>query len=159
MEPQNQADLLQDIQEETNYVDPVSPGIRFVNFIIDRIILLALVFCGMFIWATIAVSRGEDIRSYELFQENGLATMLQLLLGSVFTLLYYTISETAMKGRTIGKLATGTIAIKQDGTPFTFKDALMRSLCRIIPFEPFSAFGYMPWHDKLTKTAVVKKTW
>jgi uncharacterized RDD family membrane protein YckC len=159
MEQQNQADLLQEIEDEVNYVDPVSPGIRFVNFIIDRIILIALVFGGMFVWAIMAVSRGEDIKSYLLFQENGWAKALQLLLGSVCTLVYYTVSETAMKGRTIGKLATGTIAIVQDGTPFTFKNALMRSLCRIIPFEPFSAFGYMPWHDSMTKTSVVKKTW
>lgn len=159
MEQQEQADLLQEIQEEANYVDPVSPGIRFVNFIIDRIILIAILFGIMFIWATIAVSRGEDVRSYALFQESGLATILQLLLGFACTLVYYTISETAMKGRTIGKLATGTIAITQDGTPFTFKHAFMRSLCRIIPFEPFSAFGYMPWHDKFTNTSVVKKTW
>ncbi|HEX6427593.1 MAG TPA: RDD family protein [Niastella sp.] len=159
MEQQNQADLLQEIQEEINYVDPVSPGVRFANFIIDRIILIVLLCGGIFIWAIMAISRGEDIKSYLLFQENGLATILQLLLGHVCTLVYYTVSETAMKGRTIGKFATGTIAITQDGTPFTFKNALMRSLCRIIPFEPFSAFGYMPWHDKFTKTTVVKKTW
>jgi hypothetical protein len=64
-----------------------------------------------------------------------------------------------MNGRTIGKLSTNTIAITQDGTPFTFKHALVRSICRSIPFEQFSALGYMPWHDSLSKTAVVKKTW
>lgn len=159
MEQQNQADILQEIQEEMNYVDPVSPGIRFVNFIIDRIILIALLCGGIFIWAIMAIGRGEDIKTYLLFQENSLATAFKLLLGYGCTLVYYTVSETAMKGRTIGKLATGTIAISQNGTPFTFKTALMRSLCRIIPFEPFSALGYMPWHDKLTNTAVVKKTW
>ena len=159
MEQQNQADLLQEIQEEVNYVDPVSPGIRFANFIIDRVILMALLFGGVFLWASIVISRGEDLKNYLLFQESALATVLELLLGYACTLVYYTLSETAMKGRTIGKLATGTIAITQDGTPFTFKHAFMRSLCRIIPFEPFSAFGYMPWHDSMTRTSVVKKTW
>jgi uncharacterized RDD family membrane protein YckC len=158
MEQQNQADFLEEIQQEM-YVDPVSPSIRFANFIIDRIILIAFLFGGMFVWATIAVSRGENIKTYLLFQENGLATVLQLLLGYVCTLVYYTVSETAMKGRTIGKLVTGTIAITQNGTAFTVKHAFMRSLCRIIPFEPFSGFGYMPWHDSMTKTSVVKKTW
>jgi hypothetical protein len=38
----------------------------------------------------------------------------------------------------------------------TFKDALLRSLCRLIPFEVFSGFG-VPWHDSLTNTMVVKK--
>jgi hypothetical protein len=40
------------------------------------------------------------------------------------------------------------------------KTVLLRTLCRIVPFEPFSAFGGHPWHDKWTRTYVidVKKT-
>ncbi len=38
-----------------------------------------------------------------------------------------------------------------------WKDALLRSLCRLIPFEAFSYFGGNLWHDKLTKTIVIKK--
>lgn len=152
-------DLLNEIQEEMNYVDPVSPGIRFLNYIIDQVILLAIFYGAVFIWATIAYSNGIDLKTYALFQQNDTGLLLQLLLTYAIILVYYTILETATRGRSIGKLVTGTIAITEDGSPFTFKHAFLRSLCRLIPFEPFSALGYMPWHDKLTKTAVVKKTW
>jgi uncharacterized RDD family membrane protein YckC len=60
------------------------------------------------------------------------------------------------RGQTLGKLFTGTRAIRTDGEELTFKDALLRSLCRLIPFEVFSGFG-VPWHDSLTITMVVKK--
>ena len=159
MEQQNQTDLLQDIQEEVNYADPVSPGVRFVNFIIDQLVLMVFFFITSFVFATIVYSQGDDPKNYLFFQENLSGKMFQYLISYIVLVLYYTLFETATKGRSLGKFVTGTIAINQDGTPFTFKNALMRSLCRIIPFEPFSAFGYMPWHDKFTKTAVVKKTW
>ena len=159
MEQQNQTDLLQEVQEEMNYVDPVSPGIRFVNYIIDQVVLLAIFYGAVFTWAIIAYSNGIDPKKYAIFQQTGYALVLQALLSYAVILVYYTLLEAATRGRTMGKLATGTIAITQDGSPFTFKHAFLRSLCRIIPLEPFSAFGYMPWHDSLTNTVVVKKTW
>ena len=55
-------------------------------------------------------------------------------------LVYYTICEKAFKGYTLGKLITGTRAIREDGNELTFKDALLRSLSRMVPFEGFSAF-------------------
>jgi len=71
-------------------------------------------------------------------------------------LVYYTISEKAFRGYTLGKLFTGTRAIRDDGKELTFKDALLRSLCRLVPFEVFSGFGNKPWHDAWTKTQVIK---
>ena len=37
-----------------------------------------------------------------------------------------------------------------------WEDAFMRSLCRLIPFDPLSAFAGHPWHDELSKTKVIK---
>ncbi len=60
---------------------------------------------------------------------------------------------------TPGKWITKTKVVKIDGTPLTFAAILLRTLCRIIPFEPFSFLfggGYpRGWHDSLTGTAVV----
>jgi uncharacterized RDD family membrane protein YckC len=61
------------------------------------------------------------------------------------------------KGRSLGKWITGTVAVRLDGNTINWKDAFLRSLSRIVPFEPFSALGYAPWHDKWTETTVVKK--
>ena len=71
-------------------------------------------------------------------------------------IIYYTFCEKVFKGYTLGKLITGTKAIREDGLELNFKDAILRSLARLVPFEPFSAFSYRPWHDRWTKTMVVK---
>ena len=68
---------------------------------------------------------------------------------------YFTLFEGLTRGRTLGKLITGTYAVGMDAKPVTMKQAFQRSLCRIVPFEPFSGFG-TPWHDKWTATTVVK---
>jgi uncharacterized RDD family membrane protein YckC len=158
MDQQNDPGFSHDIAQDM-YVDPVPPGIRFANFMIDRIVMLALVFAITFVWAAIAYSRGQNIQDSILMQDTLPAKLIDYVVTQLLTILYYTIAEAATKGRTPGKMVTGTIVITEDGRPFTFKDALLRSICRVIPFEPFSAFGYRPWHDSLSKTAVVKKTW
>lgn len=156
MEQQKQVDLLTEIQDEVNYVDPVSRGIRFVNYLIDQI-TIGVIFNG--IDYLLALSSNGKYGDDAIIQGDMSAVWFRLLYSLLVTLSYYTVFETATNGRTLGKILTNTTAITQDGSPFTFKHALMRSLCRFIPFEPFSAFGYMPWHDSITKTVVVKKTW
>jgi len=71
---------------------------------------------------------------------------------------YFTFMEGATGGKSIGKIITRSKAVKEDGTSITWNDALLRSLSRIVPFEPFSAFGGQPWHDRWTNTKVVRKT-
>jgi uncharacterized RDD family membrane protein YckC len=158
MEHQNQADLLQDIQEE-NYVDPVKRDVRFVNFIIDRIAVIVIIYGGESIFKILASSMSQSFAKYLADKDFLVVYLLESMLSLICIILYYTLFEASTKGRTLGKLLTGTVAITQDGSPFTFKHALLRTLCRLIPFEPLSAFGYMPWHDRITKTTVVKKTW
>jgi hypothetical protein len=38
------------------------------------------------------------------------------------------------------------------------KMALIRTICRFIPFEAFSFFGQKGWHDSISGTNVVKTT-
>lgn len=141
--------FLDDIQQEIHLV-PVSPGLRFANYIIDLIVFYGLLFLVGIVWGIIAVNGGTE-PNFKM----GMATQYILLIG--LYVLYYIIGETASKGRTVGKLITGTMVVKEDGSSITFSDAILRTLARLIPFEPFSAFGYRPWHDSLTKTMVVKK--
>ena len=149
MEETTNAGILEDIQHEIN-LEPVSPGIRFANFIIDLITFYAGVFLISLVWALIVISNGSR-------PALNLGTAEQYLLSYVLYFLFYSIIEGASKGRTVGKLCTRTVVLKEDGSSITFNDAMMRSLCRLIPFEPFSAFGYHPWHDSFSKTIVVKK--
>jgi uncharacterized RDD family membrane protein YckC len=92
-----------------------------------------------------------------VFSEQTFETYFVSYLIAVFHyLFYYTICEKAFKGYTLGKLLSGTRAVRMDGQELTLKDAFLRSLSRMVPFEVFSGFGEQPWHDTWTKTAVIK---
>ena len=158
MNQQNDTGFLQDLEQQM-YVDPVPPGVRFVNYIVDQLAMLVILFVVTFVWVAVATGRGQKPEDLIIAQRTTQGQLISYLIAIAITIFYYTIYEGVTKGRSFGKMVTGTIVIKEDGRPFTFKDAFLRSLCRIIPFEPLSALGYRPWHDSFTKTAVVKKTW
>jgi len=135
---------------------PATLGQRFLNYLIDNIFMRYVLtyitgyVIGIFIANMNAAPNSFDSPDYWTLVLIGYAvTILNYLL-------YYTICEVAFKGYTLGKLITGTKAVTEEGQPLTFKTALLRSLVRLIPFEPFSAFGRQPWHDSLTNTKVIK---
>jgi uncharacterized RDD family membrane protein YckC len=76
-----------------------------------------------------------------------------LILGQF---LYYTLFEAATKGKTIGKLITGTRAINIDGTPISFSRACLRSLYRFPLLDIVALVGRPPAHDTLSRTVVIK---
>jgi uncharacterized RDD family membrane protein YckC len=124
-------------------------GQRFLNYLLDTVFLLGILFAGAFIYAV--VTGGivvEDEEEGEL--------MFQVIFIGVYTL-YYAICE-GLTGRTIGKLITGTKVVDATGNKPSFGKALARSLCRHIPFEPFSVLrsDARGWHDSIAKTWVVK---
>jgi uncharacterized RDD family membrane protein YckC len=62
-------------------------------------------------------------------------------------------------GLTPGKVLCKTRLVRDDGGRPTLGQVLIRTLCRAIPFEPFSVYssdGRM-WHDKLSRTRVVPR--
>ena len=67
--------------------------------------------------------------------------------------LYMFIVEAMFKGKTLGKLITGTRAVNEDGSNLSAKTAFFTGLSRVVPFEAFSALGTpsYPSHDKWTK--------
>lgn len=138
---------------ETNLLDEFQPEqqranktLRFVNFLVDTIVFYVI---ALFIGVIIAVS------SPELVNDSGFTLVSYAISISVF-LLYFSVFEAFANGRTLGKLITGTRAVKEDGTPLNFGDAFKRALSRIVPFEAFSGFAERPWHDSWTDTTVVK---
>ena len=86
-----------------------------------------------------------------------IAPGVDILVNIGLTLLYYTLLE-GLTGRSLGKLVTGTKVVDANGNPPGFARALLRSLCRFIPFEPFSFLGSdtRGWHDSMTRTWVIK---
>ena len=140
-------DLLQDSVQS---YDPADKGLRFANLIIDTIAFYALIFVFGILLALIAPG---------VFSDEGEVTssLFLNLFVLVIYILYFMLLEGLFKGKTLGKLVTGTRAVREDGSFITMGDACKRALSRLVPFEPFSALSDRPWHDKWTDTVVVKE--
>lgn len=155
--PIQQTDLLADEASAFQF-EFATTGQRFLNLLIDNLIMryglsyLTGAAVG-FLLALISPDFTRDL----FYQQNYMSLLLLAYLIGIFNyIIYYTLCEKLFKGYTLGKLITGTRAVRDDGTELTFKDAILRSLSRLVPFEPFSGFGGHPWHDKWTNTMVIK---
>lgn len=146
-----QQDLLTDIEQEV-YLDYASAGQRVANGLIDMVVFylfLLLIGAAMgLLFPEMFINRTDDT----LF---GSKALDYLFTYSVYVILY-TLIEGISKGKTLGKLITGTKAVNEDGSVISFGTAFTRSLSRVVPFEAFSAFATVPWHDKWTNTRVIK---
>lgn len=152
------ADQRGDLFSEEDYIDytEASNTQRFLNYLIDVLLMRFVISYGtsyLLIQFLLAVAPDA---AYALFSETYLL-LATYIIALINHLLYYTICEKAFRGHTLGKVITGTRAIREDGEELTFKDALLRSLCRLVPFEAFSAWGGNGlWHDAWTKTKVIQ---
>lgn len=140
-----------------NYTD-ASTGQRFLNLIIDNVFMqYGLSYLTGIMVGYVLVTFFPETASRLFGNENGFAAIASgYLIVTINYLVYYTFCEKVFKGYTVGKLITGTRAIRLDGGELTVKDAFLRSASRLVPFEAFSALGGAPWHDTWTKTMVIK---
>ena len=86
-----------------------------------------------------------------------LSKPLIYLISFSVQIVYYTLLE-ASTGKSIGKMITKTKVTNGDFSKPSLGTIFKRSLCRIIPFEPFSFFGSSSpagWHDTITDTWVI----
>ena len=93
-----------------------------------------------------------------VFGRAGLAVLHKLpkmLTGTLILMTYYLIFE-GIWARTPGKWLFRTIVVTESGAKPSFEQILGRTLCRLIPFEAFSCLSGIGWHDKLSKTRVVR---
>ena len=128
-------------------------GQRFANYVVDAIVKYVIRFAFVFGWALISDGYyGGNILSLLVPKSGG----LNLVIGYGFSIVYYFLFE-AITQRTIGKYITNTIVINIDGDKPDLGTIFKRTLCRIIPFEPFSFFrdDARGWHDTITDTIVV----
>ena len=129
-----------------------SGGKRFANYIIDLVVFYALLFITGIVIGLLNPSALDSIN-----EESGDFNLAQSLLFVLIFILYLSGMEAIFKGKSLGKLITGTRAVNEDGSNLFVKTAFLRGLCRAIPFEAFSALGTpsYPWHDKLSKSYVI----
>ncbi|PHR72496.1 MAG: hypothetical protein COA67_04425 [Lutibacter sp.] len=129
---------------------------RFVNYIIDRIVFTFILIVIIVIAGLIAELLGSEAAVQFFVDLEYVNPILDRLISAIVILFFYMILE-GLTQRTIGKLVTRTKVVLENGEKPSPETIVIRSLCRIIPFEPFSFFGNSQrgWHDTLSKTYVV----
>lgn len=142
-------DMLHDVESELQN-ELASTGQRLANYLID---LLSFYLVLVVIVTIITLPMESEVLLDTL--ENMPFLMAQLF-GVFLYGLYMAVIEGALKGKTLGKLFTSTKAVHESGVPLTWRDAFWRGLVRMVPFEYFSALSGLPWHDRWTRTRVIK---
>src|SRR5687768_15545256 len=132
-----------------NFLDPVefsmaSKGLRFANYLID-VILFRILSYG------IGYALGMFLINTSIMDNQIVFTLFAILFELVLFVFYFALQEFLMKGRTIGKFITGTKVVLIDGNEPDFNTYLIRSVSRLVPFEQFSFFGEIGWHDAWSK--------
>jgi uncharacterized RDD family membrane protein YckC len=127
-------------------------GKRFANYLIDVVGFYVLLFVAGIVIGLVNPSALPSVN-----EESGNFNLAQSLLFVFIFISYMSGMEAIFKGKTLGKLMTGTRAVNEDGTNISAKTAFLRGLCRAVPFEAFSALGNpsYPWHDKWSKSYVI----
>jgi hypothetical protein len=110
--------------------------VRFFNFAIDMTIV-----CSLIIFSLV------KINNIEVF----------FLVLFLIPFAYFAFPESKW-GVTVGKLITGSVVVDEGGKIPDFRKALIRTICRIIPFDKLTlVIGDRVLHDKLSKTFVVNR--
>jgi uncharacterized RDD family membrane protein YckC len=155
MEPNENPAEVKDLFDDMQYkLVQASMGKRFLNYLIDVIVFGVLLFIALMITASL---NPQIVQTFIKKNEMGEFSFVEQMLIQVIYGTYMFIVEALFKGKSLGKLITGTRAVKQDGMPVAVREAQLRGLCRMVPFNAFSALGTpsYPWHDRWTKTYVI----
>jgi uncharacterized RDD family membrane protein YckC len=131
-----------------------SKGQRFLNFIIDLFIIYVIeISIGTTIILIGDLTKSDTASNWV----SSLSVVESFFFGLVILFFYYLITEMYFF-RTFGKYFTKTMVVKHDGSRPNMKSIMIRTLSRLIPFEPFSFLtADRGWHDTSSVTYVVKK--
>jgi uncharacterized RDD family membrane protein YckC len=127
---------------------------RFANCILD----FFFGYFSLFVSGLVVVIVGNvfNLDVFSIWQNIVFNYMYSVLF--VFIMINYLVLEYFF-GRSLGKLVTGTVVVNKNGLKPSFGAILIRTLCRLIPFDPLSFLGKSGriWHDVLSATYVVDK--
>lgn len=132
---------------------------RAVHFLVDGLLngFIATALLSVIDFLLFGASPLDLFRSGEDNTASGfLFYCIQITGFFVFALSAYLITERSSRGRSLGKLITKTRVVKEEGTEVEDRDFFIRNLVRFIPFECLSGLAGRPWHDRWSRTAVVK---
>lgn len=126
---------------------------RLANFIIDYLMQLFLAVVVGMAAVFIDLLTGTTLA----FKVQNMNKIQEYLLGFIILAIYYFFFE-VFTSRTVGKFITGTIVVTEFGEKPSVRAILIRTCCRLIPFEFLTFFNNSPgWHDTISHTFVVRK--
>jgi len=122
---------------------------RLVHYLLDLFLILCIFskYVYEFYFGTLL----EDLS--DAVGERFAASIVFVAFGSI----YYLIFEGFFKS-TPAKYLTQTSIVNLNNDKVSFSNILGRTLCRRIPFDAFSFFGKIGWHDSLAYSTVAKQT-
>lgn len=134
-----------------NLLTDATQNARIANSVIDLTAILILWFFIISILARLELHQIPIAKETgDLFEYFALGILIATFIG------YYVILE-SINQKTLGKIITKTKVVTNDGEKPSLARILMRTLCRLIPFEYFSYLVTVNGlHDRLSRTRVVK---
>lgn len=148
-----QLEIVDDTEHPQSYYVKAAIGYRILHPLVDMLVTIA-VFSEM-------LSMFVDYHSGALFRfmtqtpESWAQKNITLVIVAL-RIVYYIICESVL-GSSPAKYLTQTRVIDYDGNKPSVKKVIIRTLCRLIPFEGFSFFANDGWHDKISETTVAKE--
>lgn len=139
-------------------------GKRFVAMIIDYMILFILYFAVSVIVGLALGMMVVSLNLPETFQTT--AFILSVSLGILSTMLYGPMFESSPLQATLGKLALRLQVCNREGQRLTFRQAVIRNVCKIVFFKfTFGIAWLFPlWtqkkqalHDLVAQTLVIRR--
>ncbi|THU41732.1 RDD family protein [Niastella caeni] len=133
--------------QEYDMVAYTSIGHRFVHYLLDYFLILPF-------WMSAASFL--YVFNYMVFGSASYSSAnptLFYLYYFVSYLLYYFLAEAIFR-QTLGKMVTRSCVVS-DGVQLSTGRILLRTLSRLIPFDPIAFLFGAKWHDRVSSTAVV----
>lgn len=149
--------MQQNFQNQFEVTDDIlaSQGQRFLNLLLDYVGQIALMMLVGVVIGVISVVTGNP-QLANMF--DNMNTLTEYAFTIVLVLIYYNLFE-IFTSRTLGKFITKTIVVDENGNKPEYQIIMIRSLCRLIPFDALSFLGASPrgWHDSISRTYVVQR--
>ncbi|MGZ3932078.1 MAG: RDD family protein [Bacteroidia bacterium] len=151
-DPRGQTITVEKIMYRYRQVPYVEGLSRFGHYLLDFIFFYAFSFIIAFGLLLIAAFTGYlHLRRSDYFDLfSWILTWFVLYPG------YYLLWETAIQSSP-GKLIMRRVVVNEYGEKPAFRQIFIRSVSRLVPFEPFSCFDATGWHDNWSKTYVLRK--
>lgn len=136
MYPSNNQEVTMDVLQEHYLLSRATTDKRFANYIIDVIgVYLSVVLLSRLL-AIVSPSMIDELENFA--NRVGILDRISTLF---LYAIYMSLVEGIFKGKSLGKIFTGTVAVNLDGSTLEFSKAIARGFSRAVPFCVFSALA------------------